>query len=138
MEPHQAESQFHALVDCQQKADVNDQLSSLFLDAHMGPQSTSAAASGSGGSGDGGGSSATSSSKSLEDCAHSLAQISRVLKRIEQHSLKHDRAAFSCHGSDVALEWRQISIVLDRVFFTVFLVIICASLVLLFPRPTEI
>ena len=136
MEPHQAESQFHALVDCQQKADVNDQLSSLFLDAHMGPRGTSAAASGSGD--DGGGSRATSSSKSLEDCAHSLAQISRVLKRIEQHSLKHDRAAFSCHGSDVALEWRQISIVLDRVFFTVFLVIICASLVLLFPRPTEI
>ena len=105
----------------------------------MGPQGTSATVSGSGGGGDGGGgSSATSSSKSLEDCAHSLAQISRVLKRIEQHSLKHDRAAFSCHGSDVALEWRQISIVLDRVFFTVFLVIICASLVLLFPRPTEI
>ena len=77
------------------------------------------------------------SSKAFTEFARLLTEITRLLRRIEQHSSKHDATLFGCQGNRIAAEWRQISVVLDRIFFTIFLVIIVASLVLLFPRPAE-
>ncbi len=46
-----------------------------------------------------------------------------------------DRAVVEYNNAQCILEWRDVSLVMDRVFFIIYIILIVVSLITLFPRP---
>ena len=64
-----------------------------------------------------------------------VADIRRCIQRIE--SKMEDKAQRERAANMIMREWKACALVLDRLFFVLYLVLIVVSLVVLFPRPKE-
>ena len=74
----------------------------------------------------------------VDESTHLLDELIQALRRIDTGPSSTGGSG----GSDtqirhnrLVLEWREVSIILDRFFVVLYFVIICGSLLLLFPRP---
>ena len=70
----------------------------------------------------------------LDSIGASLCELSSAVERLEMYMFSAGGEECDLGLSRYSMQWRQVAIVLDRLFFVMYVIAIVCSLLTLFPR----